>query len=211
MIRTFPRDGDTQERDERSQAARRRPLRRAALCRCLNRILLTTILTTAMTTLHAQTTPDDGDALDLIAGYSVRYESNLFRLADDADTQAALGQSSRSDLVGIATAGIRVNKPYSLQRFELEAFLVDYRYRDFDYLDFTARNYAGAWRWQLHAGAARQPDRDAHGSAQQLQRLHRLRRAQRAHRRAVPLRRPVRAGRRMAPARRHRAQRAAQQ
>ena len=114
----------------------------------LSRLLLATILTATMTTLHAQT-PDDGDPVDLIAGYSVRHESNLFRLADGADPQATLGESSKSDLVGIATAGIRVNKPYSLQRFELEATLVNYRYRNFDHLDFTARNYAAAWRWQL--------------------------------------------------------------
>jgi exopolysaccharide biosynthesis operon protein EpsL len=110
--------------------------------------MLATTLAAATAALHAQT-PDDGDPFDLIAGYSVRHESNLFRLADGADPQAALGSSSKSDLIGIATLGIKVNKPYSLQRFELDASLVNYRYRDFDYLDFTARNYAAAWRWQL--------------------------------------------------------------
>jgi exopolysaccharide biosynthesis operon protein EpsL len=45
--------------------------------------------------------------------------------------------------------GLSLNKAYSLQRIELDINLVDYKYQNFDYLSFTARNYNAAWRWAL--------------------------------------------------------------
>jgi len=40
-------------------------------------------------------------------------------------------------------------KPYSLQRFELSASFADYRYKTFDFLNYSATNYNGAWRWSM--------------------------------------------------------------
>lgn len=110
--------------------------------------MLATALTTSMTAPQANAN-ETGDTFDVITGYSVRHESNLFRLPDGTDPETVTGKSSKSDDIGIATLGLRLDKRYSLQRFELEATLVNYRYRIHDYLDFTARNYAAAWRWQL--------------------------------------------------------------
>jgi len=109
--------------------------------------MLATLLTTSNMVPPANA--DTDDTFKVTAGYSVRHESNLFHLSDGTDPQAAVGRSSKSDDIGIATVGLRLDKRYSLQRVELEANLVDYRYSTFDYLDFTARNYAAAWRWQL--------------------------------------------------------------
>jgi len=92
---------------------------------------------------------DADDTLTIVTGYSVRHEDNLFRLSNGTDPQTTVGKSTKSDTIGTSTLGLRLNKSYSLQRVEFEASLVNYDYRNFDYLDFTARNYAAAWRWQL--------------------------------------------------------------
>ena len=92
---------------------------------------------------------DADDTFTLNAGINLQHDSNLFRLPSDADTQALLGTSTRSDLMTITSAGLKFNKQYSLQRFELDATMIDYRYRTFDHLDYTAFNYAGAWRWSV--------------------------------------------------------------
>lgn len=123
-----------------------RPVRRVAPVS--NAIVLATALTASVTSSVANAN-EIGDTFDVIAGYSGRHESNVFRLPDGTEPEAVTGKSSKSDDIGIATVGLRLDKRYSLQRFELEASLVNYRYRVYDHLDFTARNYAAAWRWQL--------------------------------------------------------------
>jgi len=92
---------------------------------------------------------DYEDSLQLNIGANTQYDSNLFRLADDANPESVIGSSSKSDRITTLSAGLKISKPYSLQRFELEATVIDYRYQSFDYLDFTALNYAAAWRWKL--------------------------------------------------------------
>ena len=92
---------------------------------------------------------DSDDTLSVVAGYSLRYDDNLFRLPPGTDAQGTTGKSGKSDVISIASAGLRLDKRYSLQRLQFESNLVNYRYRTFDYLDFTARNYAAAWSWQL--------------------------------------------------------------
>ena len=92
---------------------------------------------------------DADDTMNLTAGLNVQYSDNLFFLSSRLDPEVVLGTSTKSDLISAASAGIKLNKRYSLQRFELEAAVVDTRYRTFDYLDFTALNYAAAWRWHV--------------------------------------------------------------
>ncbi len=83
------------------------------------------------------------------AGYTLQTDSNLFRLPSGADTRAILGKDSGAEQVGVSTVGLSFVTNQSLQRFELDASLVDYRYQNFDYLSFTATNYDAAWRWSL--------------------------------------------------------------
>lgn len=92
---------------------------------------------------------DELDTLQLRAGARLQYESNVFRLSETANTQALIGEPTRSDTAAITTVGVLLNKPYSLQRFELEVHADNYRYRRFSSLNFTALNYAAAWRWSL--------------------------------------------------------------
>ena len=92
---------------------------------------------------------DDLDTLQFRLGQSVTHDSNVFRLPDSANTQAVLGRPERDDNVAVTTAGFKINKPYGLQRFEFDANIEDHRYSRFSYLDFTAVNYAAAWRWSF--------------------------------------------------------------
>ncbi len=92
---------------------------------------------------------DADDTMNLTAGLNAQYIDNLFFLSPSIDPETVLGTSTKSDLISTASAGITLNKRYSLQRFELEGTVVDTRYRTFDYLDFTALNYAAAWRWNV--------------------------------------------------------------
>lgn len=92
---------------------------------------------------------DELDTWNVLIGSSVTHDSNLFRLSESSDTQALLGTSKRSDTIFTNNLGVKIQKPYSLQRFELDINLTDYRYKTFDYLDYTAKNYSAAWRWSL--------------------------------------------------------------
>jgi exopolysaccharide biosynthesis operon protein EpsL len=92
---------------------------------------------------------DASQTLELRVGQRFEYDSNVFRLSSSADTAALLGTSSRSDLYGVTTLGMKFDKRYSLQRLELDIYAQNYRYRDFSALDFTSLNYAAAWRWSL--------------------------------------------------------------
>jgi len=84
---------------------------------------------------------DSLDSWNVYASSSLTYDKNLFRVAP--------GDSPKSEVINANTVGVKVNKPYSLQRFELDANLVDYRYKNFNSLDFLAKNYSAAWRWSL--------------------------------------------------------------
>lgn len=89
------------------------------------------------------------DTLQLNASVARLTDSNLFRLSDSANPVALIGRSSAAENIGVTAVGLNITKAYSLQRLELDLKLVDYQYQNFDYLDFTARNYQAAWRWSL--------------------------------------------------------------
>lgn len=88
------------------------------------------------------------DTFKFNAAYSRQSDSNLFRLSAD-DVNAGIGKSSAAEQVGITSLGFNFNKAYSLQRFELNLSLIDYKYQNFSYLSFAAQNYNAAWRWSL--------------------------------------------------------------
>jgi exopolysaccharide biosynthesis operon protein EpsL len=92
---------------------------------------------------------DQLDTLQFQAGQSVEHDSNVFRLSDSANAQAVIGSADRSDTVAVTHLGLKLNKPYGLQRFELDVNAQDHHYQRFSNLDFTAFNYAAAWRWSF--------------------------------------------------------------
>ena len=76
-------------------------------------------------------------------------DSNLFRLPAGANTQALIGKSTAAETIGVTTVGLGFNTSHSLQRLELDLNLINYQYKNNDYLSFTAENYRAAWRWAL--------------------------------------------------------------
>jgi exopolysaccharide biosynthesis operon protein EpsL len=81
------------------------------------------------------------DTLQFRVGQSIEHDSNIFRLPASSSRQA--------DTYGVTTLGMKFDKRYGLQRIELELNAQDYRYKNYSVLDFTAINYAAAWRWSL--------------------------------------------------------------
>jgi len=78
------------------------------------------------------------DVLSVILQDVVRQDSNLFRLPDKT-----------SDTINTASIGLRLDKPYHQQRFQLGITETVTRYAKNSRLDFEALNYNGTWHWHL--------------------------------------------------------------
>ena len=108
---------------------------------------LTFILVLALPGWASAAQPED--ALNFAVGAALRYEDNLFRLDDDTDPRQVAGKSQRNDLITTTNIGIKFDKEYSQQRFQLDLMAIKNDYKNYDYLDFTAKNYRAAWLWHL--------------------------------------------------------------
>lgn len=83
---------------------------------------------------------DSLDTFGFSVGAGVSHDDNLFRRPSGQEV---------SDEIRTTTLGFRINKPYSLQRFRVDARLTDYSYRDNSYLDYTGKNLSAAWAWKI--------------------------------------------------------------
>jgi hypothetical protein len=79
----------------------------------------------------------------------INYDSNLFRLSDQVDPQAAIGSSDKSDIIYQLGAGGRYELTQSRQKFIAEANVTEYKYQNFDNLDNTSNSLLGDWQWQV--------------------------------------------------------------
>ena len=95
----------------------------------------------------AQASADDPNTVKLLAAQALLHDSNLFRLSNLADPQRVLGRNSTAETIGITTLGLQLDKVYSLQRWELDLSVVDYRFSNFGNRNFTAKNHNASWRW----------------------------------------------------------------
>lgn len=84
---------------------------------------------------------DEADTLNFTGELARRYDDNVFRTPDSAGTQ--------SDWSSVYSLGARIDKPYSLQRFQLSATLSRTRYDTLPNLDYDSRNYRAAWLWSF--------------------------------------------------------------
>ena len=113
----------------------------------LRKLLVLNLALAGLVSLNVRA--DELDTLQFRVGQTWQYDSNVFRLSDSIDTQSVIGSPSRSDHFGVTTVGAKIDKRYGLQRFEFDVNANRYSYRNFSRLDFTAMNYAAAWRWSL--------------------------------------------------------------
>ena len=113
----------------------------------LRKLLVLNLALAGVVTLDVQA--DELDTLQFRVGQTWQYDSNVFRLSDSINNQAVIGTPSRSDHFGVTTIGAKIDKSYGLQRFELDVNANRYNYKNFSRLDFTAVNYAAAWRWSV--------------------------------------------------------------
>src|SRR5678815_1554108 len=84
---------------------------------------------------------DEGDTLNVTAAVTRTYSDNVFSVPDTSPKQ--------SDFNNVYTVGVRIDKPYSLQRFQLSATNTRVRYDTVPNADFDSRNYRAAWLWAL--------------------------------------------------------------
>lgn len=103
------------------------------------------LLSLALPTLaHA----DENDLVSVVFGAGVRTEDNMFRLSSANQNNLPNGTSA-SDRITTASAGLRFNKAYSLQQFQLDVTATRYTYDKNTALDFTGVDYRGAWLWRV--------------------------------------------------------------
>lgn len=88
------------------------------------------------------------DAFQFVTGAAVRYDDNLFRLAEDRPVPIA-GKSQRSEMIYEVNAGVRFDKTYSLQRFQVDLTATRNEYQNYSALSFTGLNYRAAWLWSI--------------------------------------------------------------
>lgn len=86
--------------------------------------------------------------LKLRVSGGLSYDSNLFRLSDETDAQAAIGTSDKSDIIYRLGAGGKYEVNQSRQKFIVEASVNEYKFQNFDNLDNTSSDLRGEWLWQ---------------------------------------------------------------
>ena len=89
-----------------------------------------------------------GRPVRLLVSGGLYRDSNLFRLADGANTQALLGTTERSDTVGRVGLGLKADLRRSRQALLLDLRADDYRFHRFDFLDYTGYRAGATWKWQ---------------------------------------------------------------
>lgn len=104
------------------------------------------LLLAALLPAAAIANPDD--PFTIVAGVSTTHDSNIFRLNDNVPVPVP-GKTSRSDTINAVSAGVRFDKPYSMQRVQLEFTGTRYHYQNYDYLNFTGFDYRAGWFWAL--------------------------------------------------------------
>ena len=89
---------------------------------------------------------DENDPLNFIAGVSMQHDNNLFLLPSG---YALPSNVERADNITTAYGGLKLDKPYEMQRFKADYTLTAYKYQNNSNLDFIAQKYDAVWLWNL--------------------------------------------------------------
>jgi exopolysaccharide biosynthesis operon protein EpsL len=90
-----------------------------------------------------------GDVLTAVLSGYVIHDANFFRLPDSVDPQAAEGKARKSDTTKVFSAGLRFDKLYMQQRFQVDVTETRFRHEDNSQLDLDALEYRGAWLFHM--------------------------------------------------------------
>lgn len=93
----------------------------------------------ALIGISVNASADDLDTLQFMSSVQRTWDNNLFRRSSNES----------SDQITSYTAGIRLDKSYSMQRILANINYVDNKYQENDFLNFDTINYDLAWRWTL--------------------------------------------------------------
>lgn len=88
---------------------------------------------------------DEGDALNFSVSQAIRYESNLYRLADDEEAP----ERKRHDTVSETGVGMKFDRLYGRQRILADLNLLSARYAIHGDLDHDSPDAKLAWEWEL--------------------------------------------------------------
>jgi exopolysaccharide biosynthesis operon protein EpsL len=77
-----------------------------------------------------------------------KHDSNLFRLSDNADAEATIGSSDKSDNIYQIGVGARYELRHSRQKLVLDGSVDQNWFQNFDTLNNTSNNVRGEWGWQ---------------------------------------------------------------
>ena len=89
------------------------------------------------------------DRIEVFADETMTWDSNVFRLSKNIDSQALLGTSDKGDYFNVHSLGATLDVPYSLQRFQAGYTWFATRYHDFKQLDFDGHNARANWLWAI--------------------------------------------------------------
>lgn len=106
----------------------------------IKRTVLLSRLAVSLLSLHmANVMADEFDTLQFNAAVNKTWDNNLFRLSNN----------EISDQITTYTAGVKLDKSYSQQRFIVNLNYIDNKYQTNEFLDFNTVNYDAAWQWTL--------------------------------------------------------------
>jgi exopolysaccharide biosynthesis operon protein EpsL len=82
---------------------------------------------------------DQGRPIKLLVGSTAAWNSNVFLVPNNVE----------SDFYVAPYVGLRIDKPYAQQRFQLDVTGTFYRYKNLSFLNDNSFTYRGAWLWHL--------------------------------------------------------------
>lgn len=90
---------------------------------------------------------DEFDTFNFNISDTYSNDANVFRSPSSSPPPPGFG--TKSDRINVLTLGASLDKPYSLQRFQVSGTQVQTKYETFSYLNYDSTNYRGAWVWSV--------------------------------------------------------------